>query len=69
MTFTGDAINQTITKILAANFDAGLNKILILLTDGKSNDPVLAAANYARSKGITIIAVGIGSGVNDTQLL
>ncbi len=39
------------------------------MTDGKSNDQVLASSNYARSKGITIIAVGIGSGVNDTQLL
>jgi hypothetical protein len=68
-TLTGDAINKTIQKIINANFDSGLNKILIVMTDGKSNDQVLASSNYARSKGITIIAVGIGSGVNDTQLL
>lgn len=68
-TYTGDAINKTIAKILAANFDKGVNKILIVFTDGKSYDPVLAASNYAREKSITMIAVGIGSDVNDTQLL
>lgn len=68
-TLSGDAINKTIAKIMAGNFDSGLNKIMILMTDGKSFDQVLAASNFARSKGITMIAVGIGFGVNDTQLL
>lgn len=54
---------------MSGNFDSGLNKIMILMTDGKSYDQVLEASDYARSKGITMIAVGIGSGVNDTQLL
>lgn len=68
-TLTGIAINETVAKILSGNFDSGLNKIMILMTDGKSFDQVLGASDYARSKGITMIAVGIGSGVNDTQLL
>ena len=69
MTYTGLAINDTVNKIVSANFKSGLNKILIVMTDGKSWDQVLEASNDARSKGITMIAVGIGPGVNDTQLL
>ncbi len=68
-TYTGSAINQTIAKILAANFSAGVNKVLIVLTDGFSYDDVLDAANYARSKGITVISVGIGPNTNYVQLL
>lgn len=61
---TGIAINETIKKIMAGNFDSGLNKIMIIMTDGMSFDDVLQASNLARSKGITMIGVGIGSGVN-----
>lgn len=68
-TYTGDAINKTVAKILAANFDKGMGKILIVMTDGKSFDPVLESANYARANGITTIVIGIGSNLNDTQLL
>ena len=39
------------------------------MTDGFSFDDVKLASNYARSKGITMIAVGIGNGANDAQLL
>jgi hypothetical protein len=42
---------------------------MIVMTDGFSYDNVLYASNYARSKGITMIAVGIGGNVNDVQLL
>lgn len=49
---------------MAGNFDSGLNKIMIIMTDGMSFDDVLLASNLARSKGITMIGVGIGSGVN-----
>jgi len=38
------------------------------MTDGRSNDQVLDASNYARSKDITMIAVGIGPSINITQL-
>lgn len=68
-TYTGDAINKTVGKILMGNFDKGLNKVIVVLTDGRSNDQVLAASNYARSQNITLLAVGIGSGVNVSQLL
>lgn len=60
-TTTGEGIfNKTISKILAVNFDKGLSKILVVITDGKSYDNVLNASNYARSKDITMISVGIG---------
>ncbi len=42
---------------------------MVVMTDGFSYDDVLLASNYARSKGITMIAVGIGAGANDIQLL
>lgn len=42
---------------------------MIVMTDGLSYDDVLIASNIARSKGITMIAVGIGSGINEPQLL
>lgn len=68
-TNTGSAINATVAKIIAANYPNGLPKILAVLTDGISNDPVLASSNYARSKGITLLSVGIGSNVNVAQLI
>lgn len=63
-TNTGAAMNQTIAKIIAANFTKGVNKIMVVMTDGKAQDNVLAAANYARSQNITLIAVGIGAAIN-----
>lgn len=68
-TLTGSAINQTIELINAGNFPKGLNKIMIVMTDGLSYDDVLYASNYARSKNISMIAVGIGAGADQTQLL
>lgn len=41
----------------------------MVMTDGFSFDDVLIPSSEARSKGITMIAVGIGSGANDAQLL
>lgn len=40
-TFTGSAINQTIDRILAANFKKGLPKIMVIMTDGASYDSVV----------------------------
>lgn len=68
-TYTGNAIRKAVNKILSANLDKGLKKILVVVTDGKSYDEVLTASNYARANSITLIAVGIGAVVNDTQLL
>ena len=68
-TYTGRAINASVNLINSANFPNGLPKILVILTDGASNDSVIAASNWARSNGIVLIAVGIGTGIVETQLL
>ena len=44
-TLTGQAINETINKILAGNFEKGLNKVMVVMTDGFSYDDVLDASN------------------------
>ena len=68
-TRTGIAINASVAKIAAKNFSNGLPKLLVVLTDGGSGDDVLYASNYARSFGITLFCVGIGSNINNAQLL
>ena len=69
MTQTGLAINASVQLITNARFPNGLPKILVILTDGGSQDVVLNAANYARANGIILFCVGIGANVNPTQLL
>lgn len=68
-TYTGDAINQTVSRINAQNFPNGLPKILVILTDGGSTDSITGSVLNMVSKDIYPIAVGIGSGTNVTQLL
>ena len=68
-TYTGKAIKSAVDKIQASNLGDGVNKILIVITDGQSYDQVVTSANYARDQKITVIAVGVGPGVNDTQML
>jgi von Willebrand factor type A domain len=45
--------------------------VMIILTDGASNSrgATIAAANAAKAAGVTIISVGIGSGVNRDELV
>lgn len=68
-TYTGDAINQTVNRILAQNFPNGLPKILAILTDGGATDSITGSVLNMVSKDIYPIAVGIGSGTNVAQLL
>ena len=67
-TMTGRGINASIASIAAANYPNGVPKLLVILTDGVSYDNVFYAAEYARSQGITLFCVGIGSGINVPQL-
>jgi hypothetical protein len=69
LTYTGRAINASVNLINSANFPNGLPKILAILTDGASSDSIVEASNWARSNGIVLIAVGIGSGIDVNQLL
>lgn len=68
-TRTGLAMNASIDKILSANMGAGLPKVLIVLTDGASNDSVTYSAKRAADNGIICLSVGIGSNINSSQLL
>ena len=53
----------------AVNHDrVNATKVLILMTDGQSGD-ASTEAQTLRDKGVLIICIGIGSGVNDDQLL
>lgn len=68
-TNTGRALNATIQRIVSKGFPTGVPKIIAILTDGNSQEEVVSAAEYARVNGITILAIGITSGINMTQLL
>lgn len=67
--YAASALNQTISKIVAADFSNGTPKILIVFTDGGSYDSALEASNYARTLGITLICVAIGSNIKSQQLI
>ncbi|CAK8688521.1 unnamed protein product [Clavelina lepadiformis] len=64
-TYTAHAINKTVEDFKnSSRFgDSTTTKIMILLTDGRSNDVdyLEASAHYARSFGIIIFAVGVAS--------
>ena len=71
-TNTALGINATINKILTNPVTAqqqGLPKIIVVLTDGRAHDDVANAAGWARSLGIHVIAVGIGSSIAMEDLL
>ena len=42
---------------------------MVVMTDGGSADVVIDSANYARSLGITMFCIGVGSNINNAQLL
>lgn len=65
----GLAINSTIAKINSRGFSNGVNKILVVLVGSTSSDNVYYSSEYARSMGITLIAVAIGGGYSNSQLL
>lgn len=64
-TMTGDAISYTTTNIFTERNGArpkarGIQKVAILLTDGRSQDYVLEPSTAAAKAGIRMFAVGIG---------
>ena len=46
----------------------GVNKVLIILTDGQSNGGVEGAAKKLKDAGVIIISVGIGQNINLDEL-
>ncbi|XP_075684715.1 collagen alpha-6(VI) chain-like [Rhinoderma darwinii] len=71
-TLIGNALRQIDSALLSPSANSRINEkvqqILIVITDGDSQDEVATPANALRSKGIFTYAVGVGQ-VSETQLI
>uniref|UniRef100_A0A673B582 Collagen alpha-1(XXI) chain n=1 Tax=Sphaeramia orbicularis TaxID=375764 RepID=A0A673B582_9TELE len=69
-TRTGAAIKFATDKLfgLSERGPAGISRIAVVLTDGKSQDEVLKAAEAARKKGVILFAIGVGSETEEAEL-
>ncbi|XP_068613230.1 collagen alpha-1(XXI) chain-like [Brachionichthys hirsutus] len=69
-TRTGAAIKFATEKLfgLSERGPAGISRIAVVLTDGKSQDEVLKAAEAARKKGVILFAIGVGPGTEEAEL-
>ncbi|XP_056376649.1 collagen alpha-6(VI) chain-like [Hyla sarda] len=71
-TLIGNALKQTDSALLSPSVNSRINEkiqqILIVITDGNSQDEVATPAEALRSKGVSTYAVGVGD-VSETQLL
>ncbi|KAJ3609942.1 hypothetical protein NHX12_022036 [Muraenolepis orangiensis] len=69
-TRTGTAIQFATDKLfgLSERGPRGIARIAVVLTDGKSQDTVLMAAEAARKKGIIMFAIGVGSETEVSEL-
>lgn len=73
LTRTGAAIEHVIDEAFteyrgARPLGSGVPRILIVITDGRSQDDVTVAAHNARMKKIELFAVGITNHVLDSEL-
>ncbi|XP_014783160.1 uncharacterized protein LOC106878459 [Octopus bimaculoides] len=74
-TETSTGINAVVNDVFSLNNGAKLMKdaprVLVLVTDGQSNNraQTVAAANIAKQQGIEIFSVGVGSNVDNDELL
>lgn len=69
-TRTGTAIRFATDKLfgLSERGPAGVSRIAVVLTDGKSQDEVLKGAEAARKKGVILFAIGVGSETEEAEL-
>ncbi|KAM9727307.1 uncharacterized protein col21a1 [Menidia menidia] len=69
-TRTGTAIKFATDKLfgLSERGPSGVSRIAVVLTDGKSQDEVLKAAEAARKKGVILFAIGVGSETEVVEL-
>uniref|UniRef100_A0A8C3A9V0 Collagen alpha-1(XXI) chain n=1 Tax=Cyclopterus lumpus TaxID=8103 RepID=A0A8C3A9V0_CYCLU len=69
-TRTGTAIKFATDKLfgLSERGPLGISRIAVVLTDGKSQDEVLKAAEVARKKGVILFAIGVGPETEVSQL-
>ena len=66
-TKTGRALSYTYRNILRSS--RRHNKVLVVMTDGKSGDSVKGPARRIRAKGVKIFSLGIGTHYNMGQLI
>ena len=73
-TLTGAAIYHAVSKFepdsgfKGRSKDKGVNRILIVATDGRSGDSVSEPSEYASNNSIEVFSIGIGSNVNEEEL-
>ena len=69
-TRTGTAIKFATDKLfgLSERGPSGISRIAVVLTDGKSQDEVLKAAEEARKKGVILFAIGVGPETEAAEL-
>lgn len=69
-TRTGTAIKFATEKLfgLSERGPFGISRIAVVLTDGKSQDEVLKAAEAARKKGVILFAIGVGPETEAAEL-
>ncbi|KAK7479543.1 hypothetical protein BaRGS_00029180 [Batillaria attramentaria] len=71
-TETNAGIQEAADQLKASARRSGRNlpQVIVLITDGKSNSKnrTLEAADAAKSAGIFIFAIGVGSGIDETEL-
>uniref|UniRef100_A0A8C5HEG2 Collagen alpha-1(XXI) chain n=1 Tax=Gouania willdenowi TaxID=441366 RepID=A0A8C5HEG2_GOUWI len=69
-TRTGTAIQFATEKLfgLSERGPSGVSRIAVVLTDGKSQDEVLKAAEVARKKGVIMFAIGVGPETEKAEL-
>ena len=64
----GAALTKTKLELFEKSARAGVSKIAIVITDGKSQDNVGAPAQQLRNSGCTVFSVGIGNKYDKKQL-
>ena len=67
-TRTGAAISFAYSRLFSSS-RRGRSKILIVMTDGRSQDNVRGPSNLLRRRGVRIFSLGIGKRYNMRQLL
>ncbi|XP_047205210.1 collagen alpha-1(XXI) chain [Girardinichthys multiradiatus] len=70
-TQTGRAIKFAVDHVFSASQRVSQvkNRIAVVVTDGKSQDDVVDASMDARTQGITVFAVGVGSEITTSELI
>ena len=70
-TRTDLALNLLLTAFNTSRTSHGIPRVAIVLTDGRSNQPqltIIAAQTIHNTTGITVYALGIGSGIDINEL-